>query len=502
MLTEKHIEYLREQKAQALQKGASGLLTEALVSALKAMIDQGEFARTQRLPPSRVLAASIQVSRGTVERCYSALESEGYVHREVGRGSFISPRERPLLGKRSVLQPTLDNAFFSNTALSRRSTNGAQIAFDSVPYQRPFTPGVPETRNFPMHIWLKLYQQVAKEEGALAIGGSRVKGSEALCGVISDYLRAERGVRASAEQVIIVSSTQQALSLCAQVLADADDTVYMENPGYPGAIRAFRAAQLNVQPISVDDSGIDVESISRSAVRAKAIYLTPSNQYPTGSILSLQRRLALIAQAKQRGMWIIEDDYDSEFHYSGVATTSLQGLDGYQRTIYLGTFSKTLLPALGVAYMVVPEPLVEPMVAMRRAMDGAVSPLTQLTLARFMQQGHFREYVRIMRKMYATRVERFIQLLKQYVGDKATIIYPECGLQVLCLVENKAIERFVIAQSIASGIALQGLSDLCCGDDALSGWVMGFAAFDPIEAERYVKQFADILHQYDEYDGK
>lgn len=489
-LTESQLQTLLLQKNLAKQTLPEVSLTAALATAFKTMIQQGEFITGQRLPASRALATSLQLSRGTVENCYSALETEGYVYREVGRGSFVAQRLQPLLGLTNEHSTAPSGG---QVALSRRSTQHAMPESGNQLQQRAFGPGMPETRNFPIHTWLRLYQQTVKEEGLSISTGSNLQGNTHLREAICDFLLAERGVKAQADRILIVSSTQQSLSLCAQVLADADDSVFIENPGYTGAIKAFQAAQLKPIPVAVDEQGICTDEIIGSQVNARLVYVTPSNQYPTGRALSLARRLALIEAAKTRDMWIIEDDYDSEFHYQGIATACLQGLDPYQRTIYMGTFSKTLFPDLHVAYMVLPEALVKPITTARANTDSQVSGITQRTLAKFIMQGHYREHVRTMKKIYASRAALFINEIIRHCGDKVQVIVPNCGLQILCKVENKLLERSVSQRAEEYHLTLKGISEFCTGDIPLSGWLLGFAALDPIEIAHNVEQFSRLL---------
>ncbi|MFC0226541.1 MocR-like pyridoxine biosynthesis transcription factor PdxR [Serratia aquatilis] len=488
-LTEHQLRYLLLQKELTKQVSPEVSLATALAGAFKTMIQQGELVAGQCLPASRVLAASMLLSRGTIESCYSSLEAEGYVSREVGRGSFISQRQQPLLGLMSEREVRSSG----RVTLSRRSSQHAKSEPNNVFQYRAFSPGTPETRNFPIHTWVDLYQQTIKEEGLYATNGNNLQGNIHLREAICDYLLSERGVKAQANQLLIVSSTQQSLSLCAQVLADADDSIFIENPGYPGAIRAFLAAQLKLVPIAVDDQGICVDEIIRSQANARFLYVTPSNQYPTGYALSLERRLALIEAARNREMWIIEDDYDSEFHYKGIATASLQGLDPYQRTIYLGTFSKTLFPDLHVSYMVLPLSLINPMIAARANTDSQTSGITQRTLAKFIMQGHYREHVLTMKKIYSFRAELIINEIKKQCSSKVQVIKPNCGLQILCLVESKKIEQYVTHRAEQYNLTLKGLSEFCTQEIALSGWLMGFAALDPMEIANNIKAFSHLL---------
>ncbi|MBF3246129.1 PLP-dependent aminotransferase family protein, partial [Pseudomonas aeruginosa] len=258
---------------------------------------------------------------------------------------------------------------------------------------------MPETRTFPLATWERLQRQVLKEYGARALTHGDPQGAEPLRQAIADYVNLERGARATADRVLVLTSSQQALGLCASVLLDAGERIFVEDPAYYGARKAFEAAGLECLPVPVDEQGLRPEPILAQPQAARALCLTPSHHYPTGVTLSLERRLALIEWAQRQQAWIIEDDYDSEFHYAGRPTACVQGLDAHERTLYIGTFTKSLFPGLRIGYMVLPPALVAPMTVARSLQDGHNASLAQLTLARFIAGGHFGAYVRGMRNL-------------------------------------------------------------------------------------------------------
>lgn len=221
--------------------------------------------------------------------------------------------------------------------------------------------------------------------------------------------------RATPERVLVLTSSQQALTLCANVLLDAGDRIFIEDPVYHGARKAFDAAGLECVPVPLDADGMQVDLLQTMPC-AKAVFLTPSHQFPTGTTLALDRRLAAIAWAQQEQAWIIEDDYDSEFHYAGKPKACVQGLDQHERTIYIGTFTKSMFPGLRIAYMVLPASLVAPMTVARTLLDGHSAPIAQLTLARFIEGGHLGAHVRTMRAVYAERRDVLARLVREHLG--------------------------------------------------------------------------------------
>jgi GntR family transcriptional regulator/MocR family aminotransferase len=358
---------------------------------------------------------------------------------------------------------------------------------------RPFAPGVPETRGFPLQTWERLERQVLKEYGARALAHSHPQGMEPLRRAIADHVNLERGGRATPERVLVLTSSQQALTLCATVLLDNGDRIFIEDPVYHGARKAFDAAGLACVPVPLDAQGMQVARLVDMAQPGKAVYLTPSHQFPTGTTLALDRRLAVIEWARQHRAWIIEDDYDSEFHYAGRPTACVQGLDAHDRTIYIGTFTKSLFPGLRIAYMVLPSQLVAPMTVARTLMDGHSASIPQLTLARFMEGGHFGAHVRAMRGVYADRLDALVRLVRKHLADFVEPRVPVGGMQMPCILIRNIPEREAIDTARRAGIDLLGLAALHASNKHKAGFLMGFAAYTPDEMEAAVRKLAGLL---------
>jgi GntR family transcriptional regulator/MocR family aminotransferase len=293
--------------------------------------------------------------------------------------------------------------------------------------------------------------------------------------------------------VLVLSSTRQALFLCAQLLTDAGKPILMENPGYFGARKAFESAETRIVPIDVDAQGIRTDLLRADRSGANCVYVTPSHQYPTGETLSLERRLDLIGWAAEHGKWIIEDDYDSEFHYDGLPTACVQGLDMHQRTLYLGTFSKTLYPGLRMGYMALPPGLVDAFARARSIMDGHTPQILQLTLARFMDDGHYNSHVRSMRKLYAGRRQVLLESLGKQLDGVVQAYRPPGGLQIPCLLERGWSEEQTIRQAEAAGLRLPGLSRLYAGDHKQQGWLLGYASLTAYEIDAAVLRLSNAL---------
>lgn len=476
----------------------SGLPLHARVQrAIRQLILDGALDVGRPLPASRALAQSLGVSRDTVESAYGQLYAEGFIERRVGSGSYVSERMQHLPGRGRPRRTVVERGV--GTRLSQRGQamfQGGGVRDFVVP--RAFAPGVPETRNFPLQTWERLQRQVLKEYGTQALLHSPPQGMEQLRRAIAAYVNLERGARATPERVLVLTSTQQALTLCAQVLLDAGERIFIEDPVYHGARKAFDAAGLECVPVPLDADGLRVERLLESTQvpgeAPKAVFLTPSHQFPTGATLALDRRLAIIEWARQRQGWIIEDDYDSEFHYEGKPTACVQGLDSYERTIYIGTFTKSLFPGLRLAYMVLPSQLLAPMTVARTLLDGHSAPIPQLTLARFIEGGHFGAHIRTMRTVYAERRDVLVRLVRQHLSDFVEARVPGGGMQMPCVFIRDIPERAAVEAARKAGIDVLGLAGLHATKRYKAGFLLGFAAHAPHELDVAVRKLAQVLH--------
>ncbi|MPS28531.1 MAG: PLP-dependent aminotransferase family protein [Alcaligenaceae bacterium] len=458
--------------------------------AVRQLILDGRLDAGRPLPASRVLAASLGVSRDTVEAAYGQLHVEGFIDRRVGSGSFVSERARRGPGRGTAARPGAPEA----PRLSRRGgaifQGGGVRDFLAI---RPFAPGVPETRAFPLQTWERLERQVLKEHGPRILQHGPPQGMAPLRRAIADYANLERGARATPERVLVLTSSQQALTLCATVLLDPGDRIFIEDPVYHGARKAFDAAGLACLPVPLDADGMRVDLLRDAAQGARAVFLTPSHQFPTGTTLALDRRLAVIEWARRQRAWIIEDDYDSEFHYAGKPMACVQGLDPYERTIYIGTFTKSLFPGLRIGYMILPPPLVAPMTVARTLLDGHSAPIPQLTLARFIEGGHFGAHVRTMRAVYAERRDVLARLVRQHLSDFVEPRVPAGGMQMPCVFIRDLSEGAVVDAAGRAGIDLLGLTALHAPGRHEAGFLMGFAAYAPNELDAAVRRLAAVL---------
>lgn len=453
---------------------------------LRQGIRSGTLASGTRLPASRTLAVELGVARNSVLYAYEQLATEGFIV-ATRRGSVVAPLAGRLVAGSKPVAPVLEG----RSCLSRRAQNmpllpGSETA-------AAFAPGVPALGDFPVVRWRRMLDKAWASLAPAQLNYADPAGEPALREAIAGHLRVARGALVDAAQVFITDGTQSSLDLCARAFADAGDKLWMENPGYQGAVAAFRAAQLKAVGIVVDADGMAPTASDWLRQRPRLIYTTPSHQYPVGSVMGLARRLALIDGARQAGALVIEDDYDSEFHYAGRPTACVQGLDPHDRTIYIGTFTKSLFPGLRIGYVVLPPHLVAPMTVARTLLDGHTASMTQLTLARFMEGGHFGAHVRTMRSLYAQRLDALTKLVTTHLSDFVEPRAPAGGLQLPCALTCDLSERDVVDAARRVGIELLGLSALHAAGDGKAGFLMGFAAYTPTELEDAVRTLERAL---------
>ncbi|UCZ87621.1 PLP-dependent aminotransferase family protein [Pseudomonas sp. L5B5] len=473
-------------------------LHQRIQRALCGLILDGALAPGLKLPASRALAKSLGVSRDTVENAYVQLQRDGFIVRREGSGSYVSQsigaQLRGAARRRLRLQEQPRSAREPGTGLSRRGRvlfERGGVADQQV--VRAFATGLPETRSFPVQTWERLQRQVLKEYRSSVLLHGDPQGVEPLRKAIAAYLNLERGAKVAPDQILVLSSTRQALFLCAQLLVDAGQPILMENPGYFGARKAFEAAEARIVPIDVDEQGLRTDLLRADRSGARCVYVTPSHQYPSGVTLALERRLELTRWAGEHDRWIIEDDYDSEFHYTGLPTACVQGLDPYRRTLYIGTFSKTLSPGLRMGYMVLPDELVAPFSAARSIMDGHTPQILQLTLARFMEEGHYNAHVRAMRKLYAGRRQAMLEAIERHLAGIARALPAPGGLQIPCLLEPGWTEQATQGRASAIGLQLPGLSRLYAGKHKEQGWLLGYSSLSAHEIDSAMARLGQAL---------
>lgn len=457
----------------------------------------GQLVAGARLPPSRILAKQIGVSRNTVLLAYEQLLAEGFISGRAGAGTAVSRIFPNPVAEVGAEVPTRRHAKAGPVdSLAVAKTANLSIESPSIyaPEEgaRAFRVGIPALNAFPLDTWTRILSRTARNSGRLFLNYQPSAGDPRFRQAVAGYLGVSRGVRCLPEQVIIVSGAQMGLNLAARVLLKPDDHVWVEDPGYPNAIAVMLSAGARLVPVPVDADGLVVSSGEALCTNARMAFVTPSHQFPTGVTMTLERRLALLDWAKREKAWIIEDDYDSEFRYVGRPLAALQGLDEHDRVIYLGTFSKVLFPALRLGYLVVPRSLVETFTQVRRVLDGHSSPLMQAVVSEFIEEGHFLRHIRKMRALYTERHAVLSGELKKRLGGVIDPISSHGGMHLVADIAAAYNDQALSRQAVSNRLVVPALSSYCMTANR-KGLLFGFAAVNQREIRNAVARFAAIV---------
>jgi len=439
---------------------------------LRSAILSGTLRPGTKLPSTRELAAQLGVSRPTVVSAFEQLLAEGYASGKKGAGTYIaSDLPEPFAaihGRRK--RPA------AKAAASSRELGGfVDVTMQSD--ERPFNLGRTLVDARTAELWRKLSASSLRSFGRHHLGYADPHGMLELRKSVCDYLQAARAVRCEPEQVVITAGTQQALDIVIRVMQGPDKEVWIEDPGYSLTRLALVAAGAKVCPIPVDQHGVNVTEGIRRAPKARAVFITPSHQFPKGVALSMARRLELLVWARESGAWIVEDDYASEFRYSGRPLASLQGLDEAERVIYIGTLNKALFPGLRMGYAVVPPSLVRAFVTARYLMDRQPSSLCQAVVAAFMEEGHFAAHIRRMREMYRSQRDALVAALRRRLGDHLTVDPPDQGMHLVAYTRSGLSDVTVERRGREHGVIVGAMSRLYVEAPAQSALMLGFSGY-------------------------
>jgi GntR family transcriptional regulator / MocR family aminotransferase len=467
-----------------------------LYEAVRRAILAQQLVPGARLPSTRELAGDLGLSRNTVLSTFEALLAEGYIVARAGSGTFVAhaaaaPKGR---GRRpaDVARAASDAARSGPEALSRRGLRLARFQGGRRLEIQPVSGAEADFTLFPVKQWQRLQSRQLRQ-GHLELLDYATKGGFApLRRAIADYLRTSRAVRVEVEQVVLTAGTQHSLDLCAQLLADVGDTVWMEEPGYWGARCIFEACDLKIEPVAVDAEGMNPGLAPRGS-RPRMIYLTPSNQYPMGVAMSLARRRALLQIAAREHAWIIEDDYDSEFRYDSRPLPALKSLDERDRVLYAGTFSKVLFPGLRLGYVVLPGALLEDFARVLYCLYGEGSTFIPAIVTDFMAQGHFARHIKRMRQLYAERRAALAKALEEVCGDRFRIELQAGGMHLLAYLTNNEADVAVVERARAHGLAPAALSPWSIESNCGQGLLLSFTNTPVQSAAREVKRLERAL---------
>jgi GntR family transcriptional regulator / MocR family aminotransferase len=454
-------------------------LTNWLYGELRSAILEGRLAPGARLPSSRDFARQYELSRGTVVSVLERLQDEGYVTSRVGFGTSVNRVEAPSPARPASTTPAYIRRIISTY---RRPQPWVDQAFvDAI---RPFRIGVPAINEFPSELWGRMAANRARHFRSWLMSEADRRGYRPLRDAIAEYLQTSRGVRCTVDQIVIVSGIQQALDLLARFLLKKGDRIWMEDPGYFGARIAFENVGARIIAVPVDEEGLSVSSGIKASPAAKGAYVTPGHQFPLGVTASLERRMALLSWAARSGAFVIEDDYDSEYRFEGPPVPALQSLDKHASVVFIGSFSKTLFPALRLGYVVLPAPLIDPFQAFRYRTDFRNSSFDQAVLCDFIVNGHMARHLRRMRNLYAERLATLMDGARQHLDGLLEISNVRAGLYTIGFLKNNMTSRQAEKFAAAQGLEVLAVDRCTLRRPDPKALLLGFGGFD----ERSIRQ--------------
>jgi len=443
---------------------------------LRRAIVEGQLRPGDPLPPSRELARQLTVSRTTVTGAYDRLAGEGFVTSRVGAGTVVSEHLAPARSRPK-------NKRIGDALRARPVWDAIRLptVFDQ-PARFDFRSGIPDAALFPHDAWRRLMARQLRSEAHGTIVYDAPAGNRRLREAIARHIGVSRGVETSADDVIVTNGTQQALNVIAQVLLSPGDHIAVEDPGYAPARWAFEALGVRVRGVAVDRDGLDVDGLPK---QARAVYVTPSHQYPLGVSMTLPRRLALLAWADRHNIAVIEDDYDSEFRFGGRPIEPLRMLDTTGRVIYVGSFSKTLLPTLRLGFVVAPPSLREAIHKAKFVIDWHTSTTIQAVLADFIDGGGFARHIRKVREIYRARHRMITDTLARNFADHLELVPSTVGLHIAAIARSASADQISVVAHRASdtGVAVQELSRLGVDSPGPPGLLLGYGAIPTARIE-------------------
>ncbi|MES2441051.1 MAG: PLP-dependent aminotransferase family protein [Verrucomicrobiota bacterium] len=481
------------------ERPADCRISDWLHRELRLAILENRLAAGARLPSSRSLALQLGISRGTVSVVYEELQAEGHVTARTGDGTRVlpstaAPRGVPAAPDSRPLPASKPGRLAKRAVLWQRTPFPLD---NSVP--RSFRANIPAVTDFPLAVWSRLMSRRLRLATRELLLECDPLGYLPLREAIALHLRETRGLRCSGGQIMIVSGTQMALDISTRLLADPGDAAWVEDPGYPGASQVLAASGVRVVPVPVDSEGLRVGEAVRCAPDARLAVVTATHHFPLGMALSLTRRVELLQWARRRGSWIFEDDYDSEFRFSGRPLMGMQGMPGGGQVLFCGSFSKMLYPGIRLGFLVLPEMLVEPFRSARSLIDRFPAGLEQAVLCDFMTEGHFERHLRRMRMKYLERYSTLVEVSRQVWGERLVVDANDTGLQAMAWLGGK---RSAESLTLAAGklgyefIPLTRYTHAvrkCLGHRVGAGLQVGFGALPPAELRAAIHAVGRIL---------
>lgn len=475
-------------------------LNRQIYEQIRKAIVQGTLRVGDAIPPTRLLAEQLHISRSVVIQAYEQLQAEGYLVMKKGSGTFIADNA-VCISKDKMIKPNEDYNVSTNAAnmipfvhspLAANVDPAGSILYD-------FRHGVPAWDAFPIDRWQKVLAEACRKATPEILGYGPAEGSYALRQEVARLLRSTRSIPVVPEQIIITTGATQALDMISRLFVKSGDQVVVEDPAHTVLREIFSFSGGEVISVPVDADGLRVQEIESSRAKfsekngkVKLIYVTPSHQFPAGMTMSLQRRVELLYYARKQQTFIIEDDYDSEYRYVGQKVSALAGLDSGGRVIYVGSFSKTLFPALRIGYVVLPSTLIEPFLAMKWITDRMSPMLEQEALAEFIKSGQYAKHVNQMGKLYATRRNCLVQCLERHFQGRVNFFGDEAGLHLLVQIKTTASEKAIEEQAYKYGVKVYSAGEYyVTSKPDRATFLLGYANLTEHQINEGIERFAD-----------
>lgn len=459
---------------------------------------EGMLRHGDRMPSSRSLAAEFSISRNCVLLAFEQLRLEGFLTAAVGAGTYVCEQLNELKPAGKKMQPVPRVSAKKVTINRNDFPLHTKFVLDYIGQEAtlPFQPSIPSFADFPFQVWARLAASVYKDIHHLHLGYDSAQGYLPLREALTDYLRMNRSIDCTADQIIIVNGSSQALHLAAELLLKKEEQCWMEDPGYLRAKSAIARFGAKICPVPVTKEGMDLEYAMSHFPNARLAYVTPSHQYPLGETMPLNARIKLLKWASDHQMWIIEDDYESEFRYVKRPIPALKGLDTFGRVIYVGTFNKTLFPALRIGYMILPSAEMATEFTIAKAVIDRQSPvIDQAILTKFIIEGHFFRHLRRMRLIYKKAQEDLVFLLQKHLGEQIRISAADAGMHLIIRLLKKYDTLEILRQTRDRGVMLYAIDELSVEFRHEAAFFLGFTGFNQKMMEKAVLILKEVLSE-------
>jgi len=480
----------------SISKKSGETIHNQLYSQLKNGIYEGMLRPGDRLPSSREMSVQLKISRNAVLQVFEQLTMEGFFESQTGSGTFISKNtDKFAYSKRKITHPAeKPNHGTANPLGQNNAFEGHSSVLESMV---PFQQSVPLMAEFPFQTWTRISAAVHKDMQLLHLGYDDAQGYHPLRKALCDHLRISRSINCMPDQMVIVNGSRQALHLATEILLNKGDQCWMEDPGYAGATSAIKRFGGQICPVPIAENGMDIDFAIKHYPKAKLAYVTPSHQFPMGNTLALNERIKLLNYARDNNMWVIEDDYDSEFRYNSRPIPALQGMDVNGNVIYIGNLSKVLLPALRLGYVVLPTAAMARQFAIAKSViEGQSNIINQATACEFITQGHFNRHIRRMRLLYKKNQDDLVDLINQHLKRKLMPAPVEAGMHMVIWLSAGINAKAVAEQALKQGVILNAVSDYGMKYKHENGLILGFSGFLFDEMEKAIIILKDVLNEF------